>query len=353
MSIFGYDINGTWLDRPIDIYMRMDTVSIKIMEQLGFRLSNVEQPVRVFIFSSNQDEFTKQDKKLGLDPQMVGMPRVDYIRQLAKRLPKIEFNIINSDTIPNIFLPTGAYYRYLNDGSSTILCLNTYNHEHYLEAYHNNEIYEHNNYMFKQAQSSQFKRVFNISYGINDAGESRVQLGFNGNLGRFEGYTEQVGTEATEFKQMNDLRMMVGMMVNNLLTGRRFHNIGLTVRDGLIIREGYEPLEVTLLHQFGMVNHLEQYTQYNTILQNIELPLPVRDETEDKKRFIQEFTLDKIRKLTDDYGIDSQDVRFLDALKLSYTRLNVEDDSLNAEEQLKLFEFVKRIESDYELSQLY
>ena len=266
--MLGYKLTGNWATREIVVVTYSDSYTFSILEQLLFRLSTLEVTPTVYIINKLRKgtNFTKKEVKsggylFGGD----GLDRDDYFYDLMSRFPQVSFvktretnleykelfkNSTNKRSVISLGIDLSQlYYSFIKD--------NIDNHE--LEFVLND---------------GDTRKYIQFMYGLNTDGVSEVELKFSQLNGLLTPGINSAGYEYNEpnrVDQTHEIRMMVNLMVNDLLTERYINYTSMAMVDDEIVKQRLVLPTLSYLEQTYIIGEggVEQDT-LNGLLSQLE-----------------------------------------------------------------------------------
>lgn len=266
--MFGHKLTGSWAVGDITILMYSDRYTFSVMEQLLFRLSNVEGRVTIYVIDKSRRgvNFTKRELRSGgLMGAGESIKREDYYYTLVDKFPLIKFRRMREVDID---------YKYVVQESGTltsIISLGVDIEDAYKGYINQWAVEEASPYILNTQRT--FKYI-QLMYGVNAEGNSQMDFIFNHTNGYLtERHVEGEYEEPRTLEQTHELRIMLNLVLNDLLTERTINYDGLSMVDDEIIRHRLSIPTLSMLQQSYIYRDHTSYQDIEELLsQSTELP---------------------------------------------------------------------------------
>lgn len=253
---FGENIGSQINDgSPIKVVSGVDYLDLKVLEQLCFRLTNLEAEVTVYLVGMKLTENSYYKYE---EPYITGNDdKDDTIRKLINQFPNITFGIETARDFKS-----KAY-----DNHSHVIVLNQKDASKWFTQW--NTLHPNRNNYTLNYTSEEQKRVYIINWGLTDDNKVAVAYKFNywnGLLTHTD--LDDLGKIKT-VKQLQEIRFLVSLLVNQLLMGVRMTYSGIVYDSGME-KEILVIPNITYLQKLGVIDDNELITGLNTIMDQVD-----------------------------------------------------------------------------------
>ena len=265
--MLGYKLTGNWAKGEVILLAYSDRYTLSILEQLLFRLSTLEVTPMVYIIDKSRKLSTFSKKEIkggGFLPTGDSGERDEYYYDLMGRFSQVTFvrtrevdfnyrwvfkQSTNKRSIISLGVELAATYRQF------INILVTTSETQYIQ------------------NSGATRKYIQLKYGVNPEGNSEVELRFpqkNGVLTPGIREEDFVYAEPTRLEQTHEIRMMVNLIINDLLTERYINYTSLSMVEDEIVKERLVLPTLTSLEQSYLYNVIREYEEtLNTLLDSL------------------------------------------------------------------------------------
>lgn len=238
--------------KPIVFISDSTPVDLDILNQLGFRLSNLEQQVYVIIYHTGglTKAFYKKDHKFMVD----GLEQKEKIERLIGRFPKINF-ILRPETFRTSNISQHIRRSAQFDTPPHLVFLNLFPEPIFMS-----KIYKQN--YLEDYKSAEQSRTYFIQWGLNSETEPTVGFRFNQINGLLTPENESLRT-INNLEQSHAIRFMVSMMVNDLIGNERITYSELRLSDFDIKQRALRIPSLTVTQRLGIMTDTDLTRRIN------------------------------------------------------------------------------------------
>lgn len=232
--MLGYKLTGNWAERGVTVVAYNDRYTFNILEQLLFRLATLGVKPTVYLLDKARKSTTFTKKELkggGFVPSGDSLERETYFNSLVDRFPQVSF--IRSREVD--FVYTSFIKNSFNKRS--IISLGIDLSKVYEQTVEQNM--DESRTIEYLRNSGNTRKYVQLLYGINEAGNSEVELCFTQKNGVLTPRTLAEGQEYGEpvrIDHTHEIRMMVNLIVNDLLTERYINYTVMSMVDDEIVK---------------------------------------------------------------------------------------------------------------------